>query len=193
MIALGPSGTAAGCPARHEHPAPGPLAVDGKAWTGNGRLAFVSWGHLFVLRSGGQLSEISGPLERARLGPGLVAGLITRLGLRAHRQRLRRRSFPEHLAQQARLLSRREHLFGRLQFTEAPPPVLGCAGTLLLVDVAGCVDAKGCDPGQEPSLFEPGGGTSVVYNDGPVPQAGAEFHVAQAGLLAHLSPGGLLG
>ena len=45
-------------------PAPGPLVVNSGLWNGQGMLAFVSRDHLFVLRSTGRLSAISGPPAR---------------------------------------------------------------------------------------------------------------------------------
>jgi len=59
---LGAAGSARGAPYSPPAPtAPGPLAVDVKAWSGDGMLAFVSRSHLYVLGSNGRLSRISGP------------------------------------------------------------------------------------------------------------------------------------
>jgi len=58
----GLAGSATGLPYSPPAPAsPGPLAVNNGVWSGNGMLAFVSRGRLYVLSSGGSLSQISGP------------------------------------------------------------------------------------------------------------------------------------
>ena len=58
----GLAGSATGFPYSPPAPtSPGPLAVNNGAWSGNGMLAFVSRGRLYVLSSSGSLSQVSGP------------------------------------------------------------------------------------------------------------------------------------
>jgi dipeptidyl aminopeptidase/acylaminoacyl peptidase len=53
---------ARGAPYTPPSPPPaGPLTVDGRAWAGNGMLAFVSRSRLYVLSTAGRLTRVSGP------------------------------------------------------------------------------------------------------------------------------------
>ena len=53
--------TSAVPPGPPDPPPPGPLSVDGSAWVGHGKLAFVSNGQLDVLSDTGSLAVVTGP------------------------------------------------------------------------------------------------------------------------------------